>query len=178
MNTNSRTIRTREAAMEDVNWEVIYRELLPKVYHFFCYQVGDTAVAEDLAASTFERAWRGRTRFERRLGDFSSWLFGIARNVFVDYVRSNQDKVAIDDVNLPSKNEALESGAERKHDFERLRVLLMQLDERERTLISLKYGAGFTNREISKMTDLSESNVGTILHRVVTRLRNNWEDEL
>ena len=164
--------------MEDVDWEVVYRELLPKVYHFFCYQVGDTDTAEDLTASTFERAWRGRTRFRYRLGDFSSWLFGIARNVFVDYVRLNQDKVSIDNVNLPSKDEALESGVERKNDFERLRVLLKQLDERERTLISLKYGAGFTNREISKMTDLSESNVGTILHRVVNRLRNHWEDEL
>lgn len=164
--------------MEDVDWDVTYRELLPKVYHFFCYQTGDTDIAEDMTATTFERAWRGRTRFKRRLGDFSSWLFGIARNVFIDYVRSNQNKISIDDVNLQSKNEALESGVERKNDFERLRVLLIQLDERERILISLKYGAGFTNREISKMMNLSESNVGTILHRVVTRLRNQWKDEV
>jgi RNA polymerase sigma-70 factor (ECF subfamily) len=97
--------------------------------------------------------------------------------VFVDYVRSKRDKVSINNINLPSKNESLESGVERRNDYERLSLLLMQLNERERTLISLKYGAGFTNREISKLTDLSESNVGTILHRVITRLRDNWENQ-
>lgn len=164
--------------MDDADWEVIYRELLPKVYHFFCYQVGDTDVAEDLTSSTFEKAWRGRTRFRRRLGDFSSWLFGIAKNVFVDYLRSNRNKVSIDNIKLPSNDESLDAGIERRNNYEQLSVLLMQLNERERTLVSLKYGAGFTNREISKITNLSESNVGTILHRVVIRLRNNWENQL
>jgi RNA polymerase sigma-70 factor (ECF subfamily) len=177
MNTNSRAIRDREAIVEDVDWEAVYRDLLPKVYHFFCFQIGDIDIAEDLTSSTFERAWHGRMRFRRRLGGFSGWVFGIAKNVFVDYVRSKRDKVSINNINLPSKNESLESGVERRNDYERLSLLLMQLNERERTLISLKYGAGFTNREISKLTDLSESNVGTILHRVITRLRDNWENQ-
>ena len=39
----------------------------------------------------------------------------------------------------------------------------------------MKYGAELTNREIAHMTGLSESNVGTILHRVVVKLRMEWE---
>jgi RNA polymerase sigma-70 factor, ECF subfamily len=38
----------------------------------------------------------------------------------------------------------------------------------------LKYGAGATNRAISEVTGLSESNVGTILHRAVQTLREKW----
>jgi RNA polymerase sigma-70 factor (ECF subfamily) len=41
----------------------------------------------------------------------------------------------------------------------------------------LKYGAGMNNREISKLTNLSETNVGTRLHRLVTKLRNQWEQK-
>ena len=56
-------------------------------------------------------------------------------------------------------------------DFARLSALLTHLEARERELVALKYGAGLTNRAIAELTGLSESNVGTILHRVVTRLR-------
>ncbi|HKC11419.1 MAG TPA: sigma factor-like helix-turn-helix DNA-binding protein, partial [Vicinamibacteria bacterium] len=55
-------------------------------------------------------------------------------------------------------------------------ALLDELPERNRGLLALKYGAGATNRAIARLTGLSESNVGTILHRVVTALRSRWEE--
>jgi RNA polymerase sigma-70 factor (ECF subfamily) len=48
------------------------------------------------------------------------------------------------------------------------------LPERDRELLSLKYGAGMTNRAIARITGLTESNVGTILHRAVEKLRSEW----
>ena len=62
----------------------------------------------------------------------------------------------------------------RASDAERLRALLARLPERDRELIALKYGSGTTNRAIAKLTGLSESNVGTIVHRVVQTLRRDW----
>ncbi len=46
--------------------------------------------------------------------------------------------------------------------------------QRERELLAFKYGAELTNREIARVTKLSESNVGTILHRAVATLRSRW----
>jgi RNA polymerase sigma-70 factor (ECF subfamily) len=40
--------------------------------------------------------------------------------------------------------------------------------------MALKYGAGLTNRAIARATGLSESNIGTILHRAVQTLREHW----
>lgn len=51
---------------------------------------------------------------------------------------------------------------------------LKERGARERELIALKYGAGINNRLIAQLTGLSESNVGTILHRVVQTLRSRW----
>ena len=51
------------------------------------------------------------------------------------------------------------------------------LPEREREVIALRYGSGLTNRAIARLTGLSESNVGTILHRTVARLREAWFPE-
>jgi RNA polymerase sigma-70 factor, ECF subfamily len=50
-----------------------------------------------------------------------------------------------------------------------------ELPHRDRELLALKYGSGATNRAIARITGLSESNVGTILHRVVNALRDRYE---
>ena len=67
--------------------------------------------------------------------------------------------------------------AERRSDETRLGRLLERRTERERELLALKYGAEFTNRDIARLTGLSESNVGTILHRAVQALRDDWDKE-
>jgi RNA polymerase sigma-70 factor (ECF subfamily) len=79
-----------------------------------------------------------------------------------------EDAEAVRASGTPEEDNARES------DGDRLRALLAQLPDRERELISLKYGAGATNRAIAKVTGLSESNVGTIVHRVVEALRRDW----
>jgi RNA polymerase sigma-70 factor, ECF subfamily len=53
-------------------------------------------------------------------------------------------------------------------------ALLATLPPRQRELIAMKYGADMTNRAIARATGLSESNVGTILHRAVEDLRGRW----
>ena len=57
---------------------------------------------------------------------------------------------------------------------DRLAELLTRLPAREREILALKYGADMTNRDIAKITKLSESNVGTILHRTLQGLRSDW----
>ena len=66
--------------------------------------------------------------------------------------------------------------AERRSDEDRLGRLLARRPERERELLALKYGAEYTNRDIARITGLSESNVGTILHRAVLALRTDWDE--
>jgi RNA polymerase sigma-70 factor (ECF subfamily) len=67
-----------------------------------------------------------------------------------------------------------ERHAELRSDLARLAALTANLPARERELIALKYGASLNNRLIAELTGLSESNVGTILHRLVKTLRTQW----
>ncbi len=159
----------------EINWEAIYSDLLPRVYNFFRYRFGDGQQAEDLTALTFEKAWRARERYRRDIAAFSTWLFTIARNVGADYVRDQQVEISLDELREQPANTSTEELVQKRVEFERLEVLLARLPERESELIALKYGAGLTNREIAQLTHLSESNVGTILYRVVHTLRSQWE---
>jgi len=177
MITQSRLLkrsRTRTRSGE-VDWEALYQEQLPKVYNFFRYRVGDGPVAEDLTATTFEKAWRGRSRYRDDLGAFSTWLFTIARNVATDYFRQHRQEVSLENVPDQVAPVSLEETVQHQDDLARLSVLLAGLPPHERELIALKYGAGLTNRAVAPLTGLSESNVGTILHRVVRKLRAKWE---
>jgi RNA polymerase sigma-70 factor, ECF subfamily len=162
---------------EKMDWQRHYDELLPKVFYFFWYKVGDRALAEDLAATTFEKAWKSRDRFREDLGKFDYWLFGIARNVAVDHYRAQRPQENLDEAQLSSPPGQVETQVEQTEDFIHLQKALLNLSLRERDLISYKYGAELTNRQIAQLTGLSESNVGVILHRAVEKLRSEWKEE-
>ena len=164
------------APATEADWNALYTEQLPRVYNFFRYRVGDGPVAEDLTSIIFEKAWRARHRYRRDLAAFSTWLFSIARNVAVDHYRQQRPHVPIEEAgDLPGGDDPA-AAAERRSDGEHLAQLLALLPERERELLSLKYGAGMTNRAIARATGLGESNVGTIVHRTVALLRAGWNE--
>ena len=159
---------------DEPDWDAVYTEQLPRVYNFLRYRLGNEAVAEDLTSRTFEKAWAARARYRRDVAGFSTWLISIARNVATDHLRTLKPHLpleAAEDVaaaRTPHDDVSLDS------DLVRLGALLQRLPQREQEIVALKYGAEATNRAIAELTGLSESNVGTILHRVVQVLRRDW----
>ncbi|HEX3838120.1 MAG TPA: sigma-70 family RNA polymerase sigma factor [Steroidobacteraceae bacterium] len=162
------------ASSADPDWEAVYTEQLPRVYNFLRYRLGNETLAQDLTSRTFEKAWCDRHRYRRELARFSTWLLQIARNVVVDYYRTRHEHAPLEAAaEVPAAGTPEEEAVIRSN-FQRLSLLTGQLTDRERELLALKYGAGATNRAISELTGLSESNVGTILHRAVEVLRDKW----
>ncbi|MCQ3939201.1 MAG: RNA polymerase subunit sigma-24 [Chloroflexi bacterium] len=163
------------APASEADFKEVYQQELPRIYNFFRYQVGNDAIAEDLTADTFEKAWRNRERYQRDLSALSTWLFTIARRVAVDHYRKQRPAAPLEEIaELPSEDHT-EDAAQQREDIARLSILLSRLAERERELVALKYGAGLTNRAIASLIGMTESNVGVTLHRVVQFLRSEWE---
>lgn len=159
------------------DWEARFAEELPRVYNFFRYRVGPGPVAEDLTSVTFEKAWGARDRYRQDRAGFSTWLFAVARNVAVDHYRKTREHAPLEEASGIPGGLTPEEIAERRSDEDRLGRLLLKRTDRERELLALKYGAEFTNREIARLTGLSETNVGTILHRAVESLRAGWDEK-
>jgi RNA polymerase sigma-70 factor (ECF subfamily) len=160
------------------DWEQVYADELPRVFNFFRYRLGNTADAEELTARTFEKAWQSRHRYRQDVAGFATWLLTIARNVAIDHVRARRPVVPLDAAAaVPSATPTPEEQALHQSDADRLEQLLKRLSPRERELIACKYGAEMTNRAIARATGLSESNVGTILHRALETLRTQWVEE-
>lgn len=158
----------------EIDWQEVYRENLPRVYNYLRFRVGNDLVAEDLTSSTFEKAWKSRYRYKREIGAFSNWLFAIASNLAIDYFRKKRTEVSLEHLDAQGSAQSVEEVSDRNAQYGRLLLLLEELPSRERELFALKHGADLTNRQIAVLTGLSESNVGTILHRVTRQLRAKW----
>lgn len=160
----------------EADWDALYADQLPRVYNYFRYRVGSGPVAEDLTSLTFEKAWTARHRYRRDLAAFSTWLMTIARNVATDHYRRRREHAPLEAAEHVAGGEDPHSIAVRREEMDQLARLLADLNERDRDLVSLKYGAGLTNRVIARQLGLTETNVGTLLHRVVLKLRAGWDE--
>ena len=158
------------------DWDRLYAEQLPRIYNYFRYRAGADD-AEDLTSETFEKAWRARHTYRRDLGAFTTWLYAIARNVAIDHFRRRVVHEPLDAASHVAATGTPELEAIRESDRRRVALLLEALDERSREIIALRYGSGLTNRAIARLLGLSESNVGTILHRAIADLRSRWPEE-
>jgi RNA polymerase sigma-70 factor (ECF subfamily) len=161
-------------AAAEPDWDTVYAEQLPRVYNFFRYRFANDAVAEDLTSRTFEKAWSARGRYRRDLAGFATWLLSIARNVAVDHLRVQRPHLPIEAADDVAAKETPHDAVAHDSDLARLGALVQRLPQRDQELLALKYGAEATNRAMSELTGLSESNVGTILHRAVQTLRRDW----
>ena len=155
----------------DIAFEDLYRSSRDDVFAYASGLLRDRSAAEDVTAAAFERAFRKRRRFDRRRGSPRAWLFGIARNAALDELRrrGRQAELATepDDAVSPPVDTVAEGALRRTA----VREAIGALDPRERELIALKFFAGLSNAEIAAVLETSESNAGTRLHRVITKLR-------
>jgi RNA polymerase sigma-70 factor, ECF subfamily len=166
-----------ESPPEERDWDALYSAWLPRVYNFFRYRVGDDSLAEDLTATTFIKAWRSRAGYDPALGAVSTWLFSIARHVAADHFRGQRPSLPLDEFQPQPDEDGVEMLVEQQAERDHLTALLVALPPREREIVALKYGAEMSNRAIATVTGLTESNVGTILHRTVHALRRQWDSQ-
>jgi RNA polymerase sigma factor (sigma-70 family) len=160
--------REQLAVEAGLEFDALYRGSRDDVYAYAAGLLRDPAAAEEVTAMAFERAYRKRSRFDPARGSARAWLFGIARNAALDELRrrGRHAELQADPVD-PRGADASERTVLRLA----LDRALDELAPRERELVALKFFAGLSNGEIGRVVGTSESNVGTRLHRLITRLR-------
>lgn len=130
---------------------------------------GDHATADDLAQETFVRAYGALARF-RGGSNFSTWLLGIAHNVYRNHRRRPEwDAARWEDVSAgtivvpPSTR-----GADLEHD---LAVAMSQLSRDEQLAIHPACRQGLSHGEIAALVEWPLGTVKTHLNRGKEKLR-------
>lgn len=147
-------------------------ELTRRVYAFVAYRLGAGPEAEDVTSETFARALRFRDSFDPALGPPIAWLIGIARRLVADS-RAAQLEARTPAVDERWSRDEADDATERLT----LAAAVACLDERDRELISLRYGADLTAAQIGRLLDLRTNAVEVALHRALGRLRRVLAEE-
>ena len=145
--------------------------LIRRVYAYVAYRVGDGPDAEDLTSETFERALRYKKSYDPSRGEPIAWLLGIAKRC-VDG-QGPKLELASEHAEVPDTSD-IEGETVR-----RLTVAgaVGALDDRDRELIALRYGADLSARQIAELLGARTNTVEVALHRALGRLRDAFGEE-
>lgn len=142
--------------------------------------VGDPSLAEDLAQEVFVKAYRKLGTFDisRKL---SSWLFKIAHNTTLDYLRRSKPEIVHLEATGSGSEESWEvlkadaaeepdHRAERSELMAHLDAALGRLKPGYREILLLRFKEGLAYHEIAEVTGLAMGTVKVRLHRARKRL--------
>ncbi|MGH3116848.1 MAG: RNA polymerase sigma factor [Gaiellales bacterium] len=139
--------------------------LIRRVYSYVAYRVGDGPDAEDLTSEAFERALRYKRSYDPKKGEPVAWLLGIAKRCVdgqgpkLELASEYADAPDASDVEGETVRRLTIAGA------------VGTLDERDRELIALRYGADLTARQIAELLGARTNAIEVALHRALGRLR-------
>jgi len=159
------------------HFSALYDDYFPLVLGYFKRRVKGHQLAEDLSSEVFEKVFRAIDDFKWQGVSLSAWIFRIARNLLTDYYRK-KSKVA-DIVSLTELEDIVKDpemsvvgDAIADEESKALYDALREFREEDQYLIYYKFFEELSNKEISQLTGLAESNVGTRLYRIRNKLRN------
>lgn len=156
-----------------MDFDAVYAEYFDRIHAYLCCRVGGDA--QDVAAQVFRKALAKAEQYDSARGNVSQWLFGIARNEANYHLRISllRRMIPLDLLHdaIPSREKPVCDALADEHEKQELLSALETLSFRERDIVTLKFYSMLNNREIAEISGLSESNVGTILHRAMGRLR-------
>lgn len=149
------------------------------VYSLALRMVGDPEDAADMTQETFIKAYRSLSSF-RGDSKFSSWLYRIASNVCLDFLRSrsrhpqvslnSSDEDERTTFELPDMSRNPEEQLMKKLSMEAVRRGLEQLPEQQRQILVLRELGGLSYAELARILGIEEGTVKSRIFRARKRL--------
>ncbi len=131
---------------------------------------GDKALADDLAQDVFIRAYKYLKSY-KGTANFSTWLYRISYNVFIDNCKSKKQTFDIEDYDfIPEVNEDVSSTID-------LQNALKVLKQIEKIIILLHYEKGFSHSEIARILKMPLGTVKTNILRAKEKLKKYYHYE-
>lgn len=143
--------------------EGVQRELRRFLTALCC---GDRQLADDIAQESLIKAYLSCEGF-REEAKFSSWIFRIAYNTFLNHRRDERRTVDYDEAPDTPGDDTADSSFR----YQELYAALNGLPPKERTALLLHYLEGYSVREISEIVEASEAAVKQHLSRGRNHLR-------
>ena len=142
------------------------------VYRYVAARVGRPSDAEDLTQLVFVKALEALPRYESRGVPFGGWLFRLARNVVIDFVRTRREHAPLDLVGERAGGDGSPHElAVLRDEVDAVAAALRRLTPEQREAIALRFFAGLSAREAAVAMGKQEGTVRGLQFRAVAALR-------
>ncbi|MCL2088493.1 MAG: sigma-70 family RNA polymerase sigma factor [Oscillospiraceae bacterium] len=149
----------------------IFDTYYDRIYSFILFRVKNTHDAQDIASEVFFRAVKSFDQFDEGKAAVSTWLFTIAVNEIRRHNAKKRIFLTIEQAeDLPSDDNILDSVLHSERAREMYNAM-KQLDARHKNVLLLRYYGQLSNKEISRILKITETNTETILFRARKKLK-------
>lgn len=157
-----RQLLQRVAQGDEQALDILYQRHSGPLYNYLLRLVYEPPLAEDLLQEVFVAAWEGAGRFRGR-SKVTTWLFRIAHNRAVSWLRRRKREVTLDTVgDLPTEDGPAELMMGRWR-ADQIQAALAQLSPKHRAVLELAFYHELSYQEIAEVVGCP---VGTVKSRV------------
>jgi RNA polymerase sigma-70 factor (ECF subfamily) len=149
----------------------IYEEYFDRIYRYITLKIGDAVEAEDLTQQVFLNSLRSISSFRWKGKPFSAWLYRIAHNQVVDYLRKKKRTPVPLEETLVSGSDNPQRAAERKLDIEQVLAATRHLTGAQREVISLRFTSELSIAQVAEVMGKSQGAVKALQHSGIVALR-------
>ena len=152
---------------DPISFSELYRRYARDVYRFAVYLSADPATAEDITSETFVRAITSPAPV--RAETAKSYLFQIARNLFLDITRRSARQGKMPD-DVASMAAGAEMSMEQKQRLERIMAVVREMPEIDRSALLMRAEDEMSYEEIARALGVPLPSVKVKVHRARLRL--------
>jgi RNA polymerase sigma-70 factor, ECF subfamily len=154
----------------------IYDRYYPLLHRFCQRRLSGRDGVDDVVAEAFLSIARNIAAFPGTTdADFRCWAYRIAANAANHHARKTlrrQTLVGVAEEAVDQSADAANQSVELADEFRVVEVALERLDERSRTVVTLRYMEGMEHEQIARVVELKPTAVRMVLSRALDRLRD------
>lgn len=156
---------------DELALEALVRRYMAQIYRYAHRYTGNADTAADITQETFVKAWKHLKRFDRSR-NFQSWLFAIAKNTAVDWLRTKKPVSLEEPDTLMDESPSILDQLSGRQQSRQLAVALAQLPNDVRIVVQLHTQDELTFREISEQLTKPLHTVKSQYRRALALLRS------
>ncbi len=157
----------------------LYEVYFDKIYRYIALRIRNETEAEDMTQQVFMKMLQSISSYQSRGIPFSSWLYRIAHNQVVDFLRQQNKKstVDIEGLPLPDTGDDPQHIMEQEVDIKMLKGAIQKLTASQQEVISLRFANELSIAECAQIMGKSEGAIKALQHSAVLALRRAMVEE-
>lgn len=139
------------------------------IFKYIFVRTGMRHVAEDLTQDVFLKIINKIDTFDEEKGMFTQWIWGIVKNVLVDYYREKERLHG----ELPENAEIIneKDSPLMRAEMREILEIISHFSSEEREIFHLHYFSDVSYEELSKLTGKSKGALRVIVHRLREKIK-------